>query len=421
MSILLRKVKIIDSKSPYTGFVKDVLINNDQIVQIDDNIEASAKKTIEEDGLCVSPGWFEMHANFCDPGNEHKEDIDSGSRAAVYGGFTSVALTPETEPVIQTKNDIEYLYKKAETQAINIYPLGASTINLNGKELTELYDMYQAGALGFYNGKKAIKNPNIQKLVFLYTRTFQAPVLVFPNETDLSDQGQMNEGETSTAMALKGIPNLAEEITINRDLYLAEYAESPVHFASISTEGGVELIRTAKAQGAPVTCSVNLYNLVLTDDILSTYDTRYKVLPPIRSESDRLALIEGIEDGTIDAISIDHIPHDIEVKKCEFENAAFGMRGLETAFGIYSKYLSKDISLEKWVDLISHNPREILDAPKISLNEGNIAELTLFKQKTKWTLNNEKIKLRSKNNPFANEELSGKPFGIINKGSFYSA
>lgn len=421
MSILLRKVKIIDSKSPYNGLVKDVLINNDQIVQIDDSIEASARKTIEKVGLCVSPGWFEMHANFCDPGNEHKEDIDSGSRAAVFGGFTSVALTPETEPVIQTKNDIEYLYKKAESQAINIYPLGASTTNLDGKELTELYDMYQAGALGFYNGKKAINNPNIQKLVFQYTRTFQAPVLVFPNEVDLSDQGQINEGETSTSLALKGIPNLVEEISINRDMYLAEYAESPVHFTSISTEGGVELIRKAKGQGARVTCSVNLYNLVLTDEILSTYDTRYKVLPPIRHESDRLALLEGIKDGTIDAISIDHIPQDIEVKKCEFENAAFGMRGLETAFGIYSKYLSKDISLENWVELVSHKPREILDAAKISLNEGNIAELTLFEQKTKWTLNNENIKLRSKNNPFANEELCGKPFGIINKGRFHSA
>ena len=421
MSILLRKVKIIDSKSPYNGFVKDVLINNDQIVLIDDNIEASAKKTIEEDGLCVSPGWFEMHSNFCDPGNEHKEDIDSGSRAAVFGGFTSVALTPETEPVIQSKNDIEYLYKKAESQPIHIYPLGASTEHLKGKELNELYDMYQAGALGFYNGKKAIQNPNIQKLVFLYTRTFQAPVIVFPNEKELSDQGQMNEGEMSTSLALKGIPNLAEEITINRDLYLAGYAESPVHFASISTAGGVELIRKAKSEGAAVTCSVNLYNLVLTDDVLNDYDTRYKVMPPIRSHADKEALIAGIEDGTIDAIAIDHTPQDIEVKKCEFENAAFGMRGLETAFGVYSKHLSKEINLEKWVDLVSHNPRRILDAPKISLNEGNIAELTLFKPKQKWVLNDEKIKLRSKNNPFTYEELTGKPFGIINKGRFYSA
>jgi len=421
MSILLRKVKIIDSKSPYNGFVKDVLINNDQIVQIDDYIEASARKVIEEDGLCVSPGWFEMHANFCDPGNEHKEDIDSGSSAAVFGGFTAVALSPETEPVIQTKNDIEYLYKKSESQPINIYPLGASTTNLKGKELTELYDMHQAGAIGFYNGKMAIQNPNIQKLVLLYTRTFQAPVMIFPNETELSDQGQMNEGELSTSLALKGIPNLSEEISINRDLYVAEYAESPVHFACISTAGSVKLIRDAKERGVSVTCSVNLYNLVLTDEVLSTYDTRYKVMPPIRNETDRSALIDGIKDGTIDAISIDHIPQDIEVKKCEFENAAFGMRGLETAFGIYGKYLSKDINLEKWVDLISHNPREILDAPRISLNEGNIAELSLFKLKPNWTLNEEKIKLRSKNNPFAHEELTGKPFGIINKGVFHSA
>ncbi len=421
MSILLRKVKIIDSKSPYNGLVKDVLINNDQIVQIDDNIEISARKVIEEDGLCVSPGWFEIHSNFCDPGNEHKEDIDSGSRAAVFGGFTSVALSPETEPVIQSKNDIEYLYKKAESQPINIYPIGASTKDLCGKELNELYDMYQAGAIGFYNGKKAVSNPNIQKLVFLYTRTFEAPVLVFPNENDLSDMGQMNEGEMSTALALKGIPNLSEEITVNRDLYLAEYAESPVHFASISTAGGIELIRKAKAQGAPVTCSVNLYNLVLTDDVLTTYDTRYKVLPPIRAEHDRSALLDGLKDGTIDAISIDHVPQDIELKKCEFENAVFGMRGLETAFGVYCKYLSKEINLEKWVDLICHNPRKILDAPKISLNEGNIAELSLFKQKAKWTLSEEKIKLRSKNNPFAHVELTGKPFGIINKGNFHSA
>ena len=421
MSILLRKVKIIDSKSPYNGLVKDVLITNDQVVRIDDHIESSAKKVIEEEGLCVSPGWFEMHANFCDPGNEHKEDIDSGSRAAVFGGFTSVALSPETEPVVQSKNDIEYLYKKSETQPINIYPLGASTAHLKGKELTELYDMYQAGAIGFYNGKKTIQNPNIQKLLFLYTRTFQAPVLVFPNDLELSDQGQMNEGETSTSLALKGIPNLAEELIINRDLYLAEYTESAVHFASISTAGSVDLIRKAKEKGIAVTCSVNLYNLVLTDDVLSGYDTRYKVMPPIRKEEDRRTLIDGLNDGTIDAISIDHIPQDVEVKKCEFENAAFGMRGLETAFGTYGKYLSKEISIEKWVDLISHNPREILDAPRISLNEGNIAEFSLFKLKPKWVLNEEKIKLKSKNNPFTYEELVGKPFGIINKGRFYSA
>ena len=416
MSILLRKVKIIDSNSPYNGLIKDVFIKNDQITQVDDHIDAKAAKVVDEENLCVSPGWVELHADFCDPGNEQKEDLNSGAEAATFGGFTSVALSPETTPVIQTKNDIEYLYKRAETLDINIYPLGASTEGLKGKELTELYDMYQSGAIGFYNGKKSIANPTIQKLVLQYTKTFNAPVLVFPSDLDLTDGGQMNEGSESTHLALKGLPNLAEEIAVNRDIYLAEYTESPIHFTSISTAGSVSLIQRAKENGLPVSCSVNLYNLILTDEVLSEYDTRYKVLPPLRTEVDRRALLEGIKTGVIDAISIDHIPQDIELKKCEFENAAYGMRGLETAFGIYRKYLSKEVSIEKWVELISDGPRAILDAPKISISEGNIAELTLFDTKKKWTMKDQQFKPRSANNPFLNEQLVGKAYGIINKG-----
>ena len=416
MSILLKKVKIIDLASPFHNQVLDVFIEKDQIAQIGENLDVTAKTVVNENGLCVSPGWFEMNSDFADPGYEHKENIDSGAKAAAFGGFTSVALTPNTQPIIQTKSDIEYLNKRSDEQAINIYPLGASTKNLEGKALTEMFDMYEAGAIGFYNGKKPVSNSNVQKLVFLYARTFGAPILVYPNQADISDGGQMNEGDASTYLALKGIPNLAEELVVNRDIYLAEYCDSPVHFTGISTGKSLELIKKAKEKGLQVTCSVNLYNLVLTDEKLKTYDTRYKVLPPLRTEKDRLALIEGLKDGTVDAISIDHIPQDIEVKKCEFDLAAFGMRGLETAVGIYGKHLAKQLGWDNWVNWISTAPREILNAPKIEINHGSIAELTLFHPEKEWNIDVEKLKPVSRNNPFYKDDLKGKAFGIVNKG-----
>jgi len=418
MSILLKNVKIIDLASPFHNQVLDVFIEKDQITQIGENLEVTAKTVVNEKGLCVTPGWFEMNSDFADPGFEHKENIDSGSRAAVFGGFTSVALTPNTRPVIQTKSDVEYLNKRSDEQAIHIYPLGASTKNLEGKELTELYDMYESGAIGFYNGKKPVSNSNIQKLLFLYTRTFGAPVLVYPNQADLAEGGQMNEGDVSTYLALKGIPGLAEELVVNRDLYLAEYCESPVHFTGISSAKSVALIKAAKAKGVQVTCSVNLYNLVLTDEELKTYDTRFKVLPPLRTETERKALVAALKDGTIDAICIDHIPQDIEEKKCEFDHAAFGMRGLETAVGVYGKHLAKKLGWDNWVHWISTAPRQILGAPKIEINHGNIAELSLFQPDEDWKIDVKKLKPASQNNPFYKKDLKGKAFGIVNKGKF---
>ncbi|MCT4622021.1 MAG: dihydroorotase, partial [Schleiferiaceae bacterium] len=327
-----------------------------------------------------------------------------------------VVLTPQTQPVLQSKDGIEYIYRKADEQSIHLLPLGATTKNLEGKELSELYDMHQSGAVGFYNGKNSIENPNVQKLALLYARTFNAPVFTFPNQKNLSENGQMNEGETSTYLGLKGLPSLSEEITIQRDIYLCEYCESAIHFTSISSAKSVELIREAKARGLNVTCDVNLYNLVLTDEELTSYDTRYKVLPPLRTNDDRLALIEGLKDGTIDAIAVDHIPQDIELKKCEFEHAAFGMRGLETALGLYGKQLAETLGWENWVNWISHNPRNILGSSQISINNGSIAELTLFNPNADWKIDIKSLKPTSENNPFYKSDLKGKAFGIVNKG-----
>ena len=418
MSILLKSVLIVDPSSPYHDQIKDVYIKGDQVIKISDSINESAQTIIEEKNLSISPGWIDMHSDFCDPGNEHKESIETGSRAAVIGGFTSVCLTPQTSPVIESKSQIEYIYKKADEQPINIYPLGGLTKNLEGKEINELYDMYENGAVGFYNGKKEVSNPNILKIGLQYTQPFKAPILFFPYQKELSENGQMNEGETSTYLGLKGIPALAEEIEINRLIYLSEYCEKPIHITGVSTAKSVGQIREAKERGLSITASANLYNLVLNDRVLESYDSNYKVLPPIRNELDRLALIQGVKDKIIDCISIDHIPQDVEVKNCEFNVASFGIRGLETAGGVFGMFLNSELNWEHWVQCISINPRVIMDLPMISLKEGSVAEFTLFNQNEIWNSSDQNLDLQSYNNPFLNKDLKGKPYGIINKSRF---
>jgi dihydroorotase len=419
MKHLFKNVRVVDHTSPYNNQAVDLLIENDQIIAIGEELSDPKAKTIYLENACVSPGWVEMHSNFCDPGFEDREDIESGAEAAAIGGFTSVCLVPSTSPVVQSKADVEYLIKKGDSTPVNIYPMGAVSVQLKGEQLTEMYDMHRSGAVGFYDDKEAIINPNLLKLAMLYSNEF-APILVHPRHPDLTAGGQMNEGATSTYLGLKGIPAFAEELMIARDLYIARYTNSSLHFAGISTKGAVELIREAKERGQAVTADVNFYNLILDDSVLSEYDTNYKVNPPLREREDIEALIEGIKDNTIDAIAIDHIPQDIERKRCEFDHAAYGMAAIETAFGLIAP-LANEIQLEVLMSKLTHGPRAILDLPKISLTEGSIAELSFFNPDKKWSLNRKEAKSRAANNPFIGQPLSGKVLGIFNKGRFYKA
>ena len=419
MKHLLTQVNVVDAQSPYHGETVNILIQDDQIAAIGADITDAKAKVIACNGASISPGWVELHSNFCDPGYEEREDVKSGAKAAARGGFTTVVLTPATNPVVQAKADIEYLLKKGDDTPVNIYPLGALSRNLQGEELTEMYDMAQAGAVGFYDDKHAIKNPNLLKLAMLYTREF-APIMVHPRHPDLTEGGQMNEGPTSTYLGLKGIPAFAEELTIARDLFIAEYTNRGLHFAGISTKGSVELIRQAKARGLAVTADVNFYNLILTETALTEYDSNYKVNPPLREQEDIDALLKGLKDGTIDAIAIDHVPQDVEHKRCEFDQASFGMAGIESAFTALEPVIKK-LGIAMVVEKLTHGPRGVLNLPKIRIAEGSIAELTVFSPLEKITAPPAKPLSRAANNPFWNKPGKGRVRGIFNKSIWVPA
>lgn len=416
MRYIFTQVRVIDRQSPYHNQTVNILVDGDMIVAIGPDVDDEKAKKIAVNGACVSPGWVELHSNFGDPGMEEREDIKTGASAAAAGGFTGVALSPATYPVIQTKADIEYVLNRADDTPINIYPLGALSRDLKGEELTEMYDMQQAGACGFYNDKYPVQNANLLRLALLYGGNM-APIFVHPRQKDLTIGGQMNEGHTSTYLGLKGIPSFAEEIMISRDLFISQYTQTPIHFAGISTAGAVQLIREAKQNGLPITADVNFYNLVLTDDVLKDYDTNYKLNPPLRTAYDCKALIEGLKDGTIDAIAADHVPHDVEHKVCEFDNAAFGMAAIESMFGALHPVIN-EIGLELVLEKLTIGPRAILKLPAIRIAEGNIAEVTFFRPHEQFMLTKSGSHSKAANNPYISRLITGTVVGIFNKQIF---
>jgi dihydroorotase len=414
--LIIKQAKIIDSSSPYNGQVKDLLIENDEIKAIEDSIQDDNAEVFEASNLHISPGWFDLRANFNDPGHEEKEDIESGINAAIYGGFTSVAVSPQTEPVLDSKADIGYIYKKSEGFPVNIYPYGAFTKGLKGKEIGDMYDMYEAGAVGFSHGKRAVNSSSIMKLALQYSREFAPPLHVFSCEETLQSNGQMHEGESSIMLGLKGIPSLAEEVQVLRDLHLADYSESSIHFTSISSKSVVDILKSAQQEGKEFTADVSVANLFFTDEELNQYDTNLKTLPPLRAKEDREALIFALREGIIQAIASDHSPQETEGKKCEFDYAEFGMIALESFFGATLTALEGKIELSKIIDLISINPRKILNLSIPSIKEGNWAELTLFDPDKEWSFSKEDIQSKSSNTPFIGKILKGKALGIVNNG-----
>ncbi len=419
MKFTIKSATLIDQKSPFNGMEVDVIIDKDQIVEVSRTIEEPVGKVIDAKGMFLSAGWVDSHVQFGEPGHEERETFDTGCSAAAHGGFTSVLVTPEVTPTTDNKGAIEYIYSKTESQPIHVFPLGAVTTQRAGTDLAELYDMHQSGAIGFYEGKKEISNANILKIGLQYSSTFHAPIFSMPYNENLGFGGQMHEGNVSTLLGLKGIPSIAEEVAIQRDLSILAYSGGHLHIAGVSTAKGVERIREAKNAGLQVTASVALYSLLYTDEMVNGYDTNFKTLPPLRPAEDVKALIDALIDGTIDIISTDHMPKDIEVKQCEFDHADFGMALLETAFAGSSELIEK-IGLEKWVELLSVNPRRIFDLPEISVSAGNIAELTLFNTTEDWQLTSAQAMSKAINNPMYNQPLKGKVKGIFNKGQFFA-
>ncbi len=420
MRILIRKAKIIYPNSVLNGSIKDILVEEGIITQIRDDISAAGEvdEIVEENNLCVSIGLCDLGATFGEPGLETKEDIDSGVNAAVRGGYSCVAITPNTQPTVSNRSYVEYILNKSKGKAVKVHPLGSVSKDTKGEELAEMYDMKQAGAVGFTDGKKSIQNAHLLSRALLYTKSFEGLIMTFANDVQMNHKGVINEGEVSTHLGLEGIPHLAEELQVVRNIYLAEYHDSPIHIRSISSKKSVDLIREAQKRGVRVTADVAAHQLVFTDESLYDFDTSFKVLPPYRTSEDIEALKQGVKQGIISSIVSDHTPVEIEDKEKEFDLADFGIVNLQTAFPLMLTHLSSEFSLEEIIDKMAVQPRKILNLAVPEIKEGVEADLLLFSPTKKWMFTENDIVSKSKNTPFINTEFTGKVYGVVSNRLF---
>ena len=412
MSILIKSAKIIDASSKFNGKTQDILIIDGKIQEINSEINSKAKKIISLKDLHVSPGWLDTSVCFGEPGLEEREDLINGAQTASFSGFTDIVLNPETEPYLDTKADISYIKSNSKDFVTKIHPLGCLTKEAKSKKLADLFEMFESGAVGFYDFKRPITNSNLIKIALQYVQNFNGLVISFPYEKSLCPNGQMHEGQISTNYGLKGIPTISEEIMLKRDLKILEYTGGKIHIPCISTEESVKLIQEAKKNKLNVTCSVSINNLFFNDDKLKDFDTRFKVLPPIRSEEHRKALIKGLKDGIIDFVTSDHTPIDIDKKKTDFENSLFGSTGLESLYGA----LNSLFDLNKTIDILTRR-KETFGIKNSSINEGQTACLSLFNPNIEYEFLKENIISKSKNSCFIGSKLKGKALGIISNNS----
>ncbi|PKA84055.1 dihydroorotase [Ulvibacter sp. MAR_2010_11] len=408
MNILLKSAAIVDSTSKHHLKKRDILIENGTIKKIAASIVNTKQvKEVSLLNLHVSQGWFDSSVSFGEPGFEERETINNGLKTAAYSGFAHVAVNANTFPVTDSKGNIKFLKSKAEGNAVSLYPIGALTMGSKGVDLAELFDMKNEGALSFYDYKKPIENANLLKIALQYAQNFDGLVQSFPYEKSVSRNGMVNEELNSTLLGLKGIPSLAEELQITRDLYLLEYTGGKLHIPTISTKKAVALIKEAKKKGLNVTCSVAVSNLFLTDDALESFDTNYKLLPPLRTSEDTKALLKGLKEGTIDGVTSDHDPIDIERKKTEFDHADFGSIGLESCFGALNKVSGFETAVAALTGL-----KKVFGVKPAPIEEGKNANITLFNPEINWTFSEKDIISSSKNAALLHCKLKGKAYGI---------
>ena len=413
MSILIKSAKIIDADNPLAGKVFDIYIDKGIISQIDKNIDKPAKTIISRENLHVSIGWLESSVCFGEPGLEERENLENGIKSAGLSGFTDVVLNSETLPILDSKADISYIKSKTQNSVVSVHPLGALSKKSDSEELADLKEMYDVGCIGFNDFKKAIKNPNLLKTALQYVQHFDGLILSFPIEDSISKNAQVHEGEVSTKYGIKGFPHISEEIAVYRDLKILEYTDGKLLIPTISTTGSVKLIKEAKSKGLKVWCSVSINNLFFNDDKLKDFDTRYKVMPPIRDEKTRKELIKNVNDGSIDLVTCDHCPIDIDNKKTDFENSFFGSTGLESSFGA----LNSLFDLNKTIKILTSG-YDTFSINKPSLSVGSTAKLTLFNPDIKYTFSKSNILSKSKNSSFIDSKLKGKAYGIVSNSKF---
>ena len=412
MNVLLRSARIIDENSKHHQQTRDILIEKGVIKKIGKKIPLPKNcKEIKIKNLHVSNGWFDSSVSFGEPGFEERETIVNGLNTAAHSGVTKVAVNPNTHPVIDNKSQVEFLIQKSSGSAVELYPIANLTQGAKGQELAELYDMKTSGALAFGDYGKGVGNSNLLKIALLYAQNFDGLVLSFPQDNSIGVHGFVNESPETTKLGLNSIPNLSEELQIMRDLHILEYTGGKLHIPTITAEGSVKLIREAKKKGLDVSCSVAAHHLCLTDGEIASFDTRFKVNPPLRTSRDVKALVRGVKDGTIDMIVSDHNPVDVENKKVEFENGLYGTTGLETLFGSTSQV----VGIEAFVKCVTENPHKRFGLPIPVIEEDTDAEITLFDPDHEYTFEPEMILSKSDNSAFLGRPMKGRPLGIISK------
>ena len=408
MNIILKSAKVINVESKHNGSKQDILISEGKIKKIGSTISVKNAKTISIKNLHVSVGWFDSSVSFGEPGYEERETLLNGADVAAKSGFTDLLLNPSTNPVLDNQTDISFIKSKSLNSSCNIHPIGALTLSSESKDLAELYDMKNSGAVGFYDFKKPILNSNLLKTALLYSQSFNSVIMSYPQDNSVAKGGLINEGTISVNYGIKGIPNFAEEIQIARDLHVLEYTGGKLHIPTISTKKSLELIKKAKSKGLNVTCSVAVHNLIFNDKKLKDFDTRFKVLPPLREEKDRIALVNGVKTGLIDMVTSDHLPIDLENKKTDIENAKYGTIGLESIFGS----LLSLFDLNQTIEILTRG-REIFNIEKPEFEVGSKASLSLFTIND-YEFSKADILSKSKNSAFLGMKMKGKPIGVIN-------
>jgi dihydroorotase len=419
MKVLIKNATIIDPLSPHHNTQQDLFIEDGSISQIGTNLSPQTDTLIDKEDLFVSPGWVDVFANFCDPGYEFKETLESGANAAAAGGFVTVMVIPNTKPVVDSKSQVEYIIQKSAALPVNILPIGAITKGGEGKELAEMYDMQNSGAVSFSDGLHAVQSAGILLKALQYVKSFQGVIIQLPDDKSISPHGLMNEGIVSTRLGLAGKPIMAEELVVARDIKLARYTDSVLHFTGITSPKSIEYIQRAKSSGIKVTASVTPHHLFFCDEDLLGYDTNLKVNPPLRTRKDMMALRQAVTDGHIDSIATHHAPHEYDSKIVEFEYAKNGLIGLESCYAVLKTVLP-DITEERWVELLSINPSKIFGLKQPSIAADQPASLTMFQPNHNFTFSESNIRSKSRNSPFIGKALKGKVVGIINGKKIFS-
>jgi len=418
MKLLIKQACITDPLSSHNGTIQDILIEKGTIREIADSISEKADQVIEQKGLQISPGWVDIFSNFADPGYEFKETLETGSAAAASGGFTDVFLIPDTQPVTDNKSQVEFLRQRSSSLPVSIWPIGAITKNLDGKHLAEMYDMQNSGAIAFSDGLHPVQSSGVLVKALQYVKAFHGVVIQIPDDTSISPNGLMHEGIISTQLGLPGKPMMSEELIIARDIKLARYSQSRIHFTGVTSPKSIDYIRRGKDSGLDISCSVTPYHLFFSDESLVEYDTNLKVYPPLRSKAITSKLKEAVLDGTIDCIASHHLPHEYDSKTLEFEYAKYGMSGLETAYAVIQT-LFPDLTAEKIYALFGGNARRIFKLNPSTIEKGGNGSLTLFNPGFEWVYDLSKTASKSKNSPYDGKKFRGKVLGIITKGKLH--